>query len=152
MTEDHPTESRLYPSRPLIGVGAVVWRDGRVLLVRRARPPRQGQWSLPGGLQRVGETVFAAAEREVREETGIRVAVLGVVDVVDSIERDEAGRVRYHYTLIDVVAAWRGGRLAPADDAADAVWARLGDLGGYDLWRETDRIIRMSYRMLSRWR
>lgn len=136
---------RLYPGRPVAGVGAVVWRDGQVLLVRRANPPRRGEWSLPGGAQEIGETVFEAARREVREETGITIEVLGLVDVVDSIHRDEDGRVRYHYTLADVFARAAGGDAAPAGDATETAWFDPGRLP--PLWPETERIIRLAHEM-----
>ena len=101
-----------------------------MLLIRRAKPPRQGEWSLPGGLQKLGETVFEAARREVMEETGVVIRPLAVVDVVDLIERDrDDRRVRYHYTLIDVLAAWVAGEAVAAGDAADVLWARTGGGG-----------------------
>ena len=136
--------SRLYPQRPIVGVGVVVWRDDRVLLIRRGQPPRRGEWSLPGGAQAVGETVFEAARREVLEETGLAVEVLGLVDVVDSIHRDESGRVRYHFTLVDVHAEWRGGEARPLDDAAAVAWFDLEELPRLGLWSETDRVIRFA--------
>jgi 8-oxo-dGTP diphosphatase len=139
--------SRQYPQQPLIGVGVVVCRDDTVLLIRRAKPPRQGEWSLPGGLQKLGETVFEAARREVREETGVEIRVLGLVDVVDLIEWDAAdGRVRYHYTLVDVVAGWLEGEAAPGTDAAEVTWADLATLPRYRLWSETERVIRLAHR------
>jgi ADP-ribose pyrophosphatase YjhB (NUDIX family) len=137
--------SRLYPDRPVCGVGAVVWRDGQVLLVRRANPPRRGEWSLPGGAQEIGETVFEAARREVREETGLTIEVLGLVDVVDSIHRDEDGRVRYHYTLADVFARAAGGGEAAAGDALEVAWFDLDGLPA--MWPETERIIRLAHEM-----
>lgn len=139
--------SREYPERPVVGVGVIVWRGDEVLLVRRGREPRKGQWSLPGGAQELGETVREAAVREVREETGLEVEATGIVDVVDSITPGEDGRVRYHYTLVDVLAEWRAGEAAPADDAEAVLWTRLGELGDYRLWRETDRVIRLSAEM-----
>ncbi len=138
---------RLYPGRPVAGVGAVVWRDGKVLLVRRANLPRRGQWSLPGGAQKIGETVFEAARREVLEETGITIEVLDLVDVVDSIHRDEDGQVRYHYTLADVVARAAGGDAAAAGDAVEAAWFELDRLP--PLWPETERVIRLAHEMWS---
>lgn len=138
---------RLYPDRPVAGVGAVVRRDGQVLLVRRANPPRQGEWSLPGGAQEIGETVFEAARREVQEETGITIEVLGLVDVVDSIQRDEDGQVRYHYTLVDVFARAAAGDASAAGDAAEAAWFDPGRLP--PLWPETERVIRLAFEMWS---
>jgi len=134
-------DERRYPERPFVGVGVVVWRDQSVLLIERGRPPRQGQWSLPGGVQQLGETVFEAARREVREETGLEIEVVDIVAVVDSIQRDDQGGVRYHYTLVDVLAEWRGGEPRAQDDAADAAWAALDELERFDLWDETVRVI-----------
>lgn len=138
--------NREYPERPLIGVGVVVLRDGpegrQVLLIKRGKPPRVGQWSLPGGLQEVGETVFAAARREVREECGIEVEPLEVVEVVDAITPDEQGKVRFHYTLVDVVADWRAGEPVAGDDAMDAAWFDPAALDGLGMWIETPRVIR----------
>jgi len=140
---------REYPQAPLVGVGAVVVRDGRVLLVRRARPPRQGEWSLPGGLQKLGETVFAAAIREVREETGIDARPVGIVDVVDMIDRDPDGRVRWHYTLVDVVAHWAAGEPVAGCDAAEATWVEAADVAGRVQWSETARIVARACEMLA---
>lgn len=139
--------SRQYPDRPFVGVGAVVIHEGRILLARRGKPPRAGDWSLPGGAQVVGETVFDAARREIREETGLEIEVLGVVDVVDSIQRDDDGRVRYHYTLIDVVAEAAGDGAEAGDDAAAIGWFTLEQLSGLGLWSETERIIRLGHEM-----
>ena len=95
--------SREYPERPIVGIGAVVIKNDQVLLIRRGKPPRLGGLSLPGGAQKVGETVFEGALREVTEETGVEAEVLGLIDVVDSMTRDDDGRLQFHYTLIDVV-------------------------------------------------
>jgi ADP-ribose pyrophosphatase YjhB (NUDIX family) len=133
-----------YPNRPLIGVGVVVFKDDRVLLIRRGKPPRAGQWSLPGGRQRLGERVAQAAAREVAEEAGIAIDVGGLVDVVDSITRDAAGAVEYHYTLVDVVAEWRAGEIVAGHDAAEVTWADPDDLASYGLWDETQRIIALA--------
>ena len=133
--------SREYPERPVVGVGIVVWHGDRVLLVQRGRPPRQGQWSLPGGGQQLGETVAEAAQRELHEETGLMVELGEVVATVDLIDRDDSGRVRYHYTLIDFTAEARDAALRPGDDAADAGWFELEQLEALGLWSETIRII-----------
>ena len=139
--------TRQYPKRPLIGVGVVVCRGDTVLLVRRAKAPGKGNWSLPGGAQELGETVFEAARREVLEETAVSVDVLGLVDVVDSIHADPAGRIQYHYTLIDVVAEWRSGEARPLDDAAAISWVARDRLGEHDLWSETLRVIHLAWEM-----
>ena len=132
-----------YPNRPLVGVGIVVFKDDRVLLVRRGKAPREGSWSLPGGRQRLGETLRETARREVREETGCDVAVTALLDALDSITRDDGGAIAYHYTLVDFLAEWRAGPARAGGDATEAVWADPGDLAPYDLWDETLRLIRL---------
>ncbi len=136
---------RKKPARPFVGVGAVVFNGDSVLLVRRGKEPRAGQWSLPGGAQKLGETVFEAVRREVREEAGIEIEILGLLDVVDSITRDSEGGVDYHYTLVDVAAAWQTGALAPGGDAVDASWVARRALPTFDLWSETVRIIDLAF-------
>lgn len=133
--------SRLYPDRPIVGVGAVVWRDDRVLLIRRGKPPRMGQWSLPGGAQRLGETLREAVTREVREETGLELSDVRLLTTVDLVERDPDGRVRYHYTLVDFTAEAPLGEPVAGDDAAEVAWFARGELPGLGLWSETLRII-----------
>lgn len=137
--------SRKYPTRPVLGVGVVVWHGERVLLVQRARPPRQGQWSLPGGAQQLGETVADAARRELLEEAGIAVDLGGIIATIDLIERTADGRVRYHYTLIDFVAEAPEPDVRPGDDAADARWFALDELDALGLWSETLRVIRLAH-------
>ncbi len=134
-----------YPNRPLVGVGIVVFKDDRVLLVRRGKPPREGGWSLPGGRQRLGETVRETARREVREEAGLEVEVTALLDVLDSITRDGAGAIAYHYPRVDFLADWRAGQAAAGGDAAAVTWADPAELDGYDLWDETVRLVRMGF-------
>lgn len=134
---------RDYPERPWVGIGVVVHCGGRVLLVRRGRPPRMGQWGLPGGAQHLGETVFEAAAREVLEETGLVAVPERVLTVVDSITRDEEGRVHFHYTLVEVAARCEGGDPRAADDADDARWATLEEAATLIEWPETMRVIRL---------
>ena len=102
---------------------------------------------MPGGAQKLGETVFETAIREVREETSIDVEIMGLIDVVDSIHRDKIGAVQYHYTLVDVLARSLGGVLTAGDDAFDAEWVATQDIAGMELWSETKRIIQLAIEM-----
>ncbi len=119
---------RRYPERPLVGVGAVIIQDGRVLLVERAQPPQQGQWSLPGGLLEAGERLQEAVRREVREETGLEVEVLSLAGVFERILPDAEGRIEYHYVLLDYLCRPLGGRLQPGSDVRAVAWVRLEEL------------------------
>jgi len=119
---------RSYPDRPIVGVGAVVLEGGRVLLVRRANEPSKGEWSLPGGAVELGESLEEAVVREIREETGLDVEVGRVVEVLDRVRRDAAGRVEYHYVIVDYACAIRGGLLAAGTDAADVRWVDVAGL------------------------
>ena len=139
--------SREYPDRPLVGIGVVVLSPSGVLMIRRGKPPRVGGWSLPGGAQKVGETVADAARREVREETGLEVEVLGLVDVIDSINPDAKGAVQYHYTLVDFMARPIGGTLKSGGDAMDAQWIAYDALPELSLWSETERVIALAREM-----
>ncbi len=118
----HPEGAREYPGRPFVGVGAVVIKEGRVLLVRRGGPPGRGLWAIPGGLVELGETLQAAAEREIEEETGLRIKAGRPVYTFDSIHRDENGRIRFHYVIVDLAAEYISGEVRPGDDVAEAGW------------------------------
>lgn len=138
---DHATGSASFP---VVGVGVVVWKGDRVLLIRRGKAPMKGRWSLPGGRQEAGETTRETAHREVREETGTGIRLGRLLDVIDTIRRDDRGDVTMHYTLVDFDADWTGGALVVGDDAVDAIWADPDRLADYDLWDETVRIIALS--------
>ena len=135
------SDHRAYPGRPLVGVGVAVLRGSAVLLVRRANPPAQGQWSLPGGAQCLGETAEAAARRELKEETGLTVGRLHLAGYVDSIHHDPDGRVQYHYTILDFCAAYCGGDAKPGGDAAGVAWVEADRFDEYVLWEEARRIV-----------
>ena len=136
--------NRDYPERPFVGVGAVIWKNDKVLLVRRAKPPRLDEWSIPGGAQHVGETLVQAVLREVKEETDLSVTVIGLIDVVDGLIPDGDGKIKNHYTLIDYAATWQSGEAHAGDDVAEVRWVGLDELKDYDLWSETERVIRKS--------
>lgn len=138
---------RLYPDRPIIGVGVVVFRGDEVLLIKRGKPPVSDRWSIPGGAQEIGETVREAALREVAEETGIEIDIVGLIDVVDGITRDAGGRAKYHYTLVDFAALWRSGEARAASDAAAARWIGHDALSEVALWDETRRIVARAVEM-----
>ena len=141
MTIAEDRSERLYPRRPMVGVGAVVWRDGAVLLERRGQPPAQGSWALPGGLVDVGETLEEAVRREVREECGIEVVVGPLLGAFEPIQRDEDGRIRYHYVVIDYLVTYSGGDLVVGDDAAELCWVSVDDLDAYPLMPATRAMI-----------
>jgi ADP-ribose pyrophosphatase YjhB (NUDIX family) len=128
---------REYPDRPWVGIGCIVFKGDHVLLVRRGKPPRMGQWSLPGGAQHLGETAETTARRELLEETGIEVGPMVLATVVDAITADEDGRARYHYTIIDFTAEWLAGEAAAADDVSEVAWALPDQFGAYDLTEAT---------------
>jgi ADP-ribose pyrophosphatase YjhB (NUDIX family) len=139
---------REYPTRPIVGIGIVVIRDDSVLLVRRGKPPNIGAWTLPGGAQEIGETAEQAARRELQEETGLEAGDLHFAATVDNIRRDESGRVRFHYTIIDFATRWIGGEPVAATDVTEAAWAPLDRLGDYDLWSEAHRVIAIARRLV----
>ncbi|MGD0858285.1 MAG: NUDIX hydrolase [Terracidiphilus sp.] len=117
---------REFPSAPLIGVGAVVVDEGRVLLVRRGTEPMKGHWTLPGGLVELGEPLEAAVVREVREETGLAVEPLGLIELLDRIHR-EGERVRFHYVIADYLCRVAGGELRAASDADEVRWVERAE-------------------------
>jgi ADP-ribose pyrophosphatase YjhB (NUDIX family) len=136
---------RTYPDRPIVAVGAVILDGDRVLLVQRGQEPLKGEWSLPGGVVEIGETLEAALAREVREETSLDVVVGPVVDVLDSIRRDPTGRAEYHYIIIDYACRVRPGTTTAASrgtDAADVRWVRIADLERYRVTTTAIAVIR----------
>jgi 8-oxo-dGTP diphosphatase len=140
--------SREYPAHPMVGIGAVVLRGDSVLLVRRGKPPAIGSWSIPGGAQELGETAEAAARRELLEETGVQVGPLHLLTNVDSITRDPAGRVQYHYTILDFAAVWLSGEPVAGSDVTGAAFFRLDALAPLKLWTEAHRVIGLARALL----
>ena len=139
---------RRYPDAPLVGVAAAVFDvTGRVLLVQRGRPPRAGSWGLPGGRLEVGETLVAGVQRELREECGVEIAVGAVAGVFEPITRDAAGRVEYHYVVVDFWARWVSGEAQAQDDAAAIAWVALDALDAYDLLPDSRRVVEQAHAM-----
>ncbi|MEW6658657.1 MAG: NUDIX hydrolase [Thermodesulfobacteriota bacterium] len=136
---------RHYPDQPLIGVGAVIFRGEEVLLVLRGQEPALGSWSLPGGLVELGETLEVALARELAEEVGITVEVLGITAVLDRIYRDPQGGVPYHYVLVDFLCDYGDGDLRPGSDVTAARFAPLSELDRLALPAFTARVIRRAW-------
>jgi 8-oxo-dGTP diphosphatase len=125
--------SRLYPNRPIVGVGAIIMRDGKILLERRKNDPGRGKWSVPGGIVELGETLEQTVIREVQEETGLVIDEPELVDVVDQATLDESGRVKYHFVVVDYLVKLRRGTAKAASDAAELEWVQLDEVERKDL-------------------
>lgn len=132
---------REYPDAPIVAVAAVVLDGDRVLLVKRASEPGRGKWSIPGGVVKLGERLREAVVREVKEECGILIEVRDLLDVVETIVRDEEGRVRFHYVIVDFLARPLSGQLRASDDALEAAWVRLDDILEMDITRTLRKLL-----------
>ncbi len=139
--------SREYPERPIVGVGGILLEGSRILLVRRGAEPLRGEWSIPGGAVEVGEPLAEALAREMLEETGLRVQILHLVEVLDRILLGDDGRVRYHYVLLDYLCRPVGGELRAGSDASEARWVDRSELDHYGLRPETRQVIEKAFRM-----
>jgi mutator protein MutT len=135
------SDSRRYPDRPILGVGAIIEEGGRVLLVERGQEPQKGTWSLPGGVVEAGEYLKDAIRREVREETGLEIDPLRVAEVFERIMPDPAGRAEYHYVLIDYLCKVKSGELQASSDAARAEWVPRAALRSYRITEGTLAVI-----------
>lgn len=138
---------REFPDHPLVGVGGVVIHRNRVLLIRRGGEPLKGEWSIPGGLIEVGEPLADAVRRELKEETGLDIEPLEMIEVFDRIFR-RGRRVRYHFVIVDYVCKLKGGRLRPASDVLDARWVRREDLGKFHLTRKAKSVILKAFQKI----
>ena len=132
---------REYPDNPLVGVGAVVVNENRVLLIRRGQPPLLGEWSLPGGVLECGETLREAVVREAREETGLLVETGEMLGVYERVIRGDEGRVRYHYVLIDFLCRPVDGDLKAGSDAADVRWFARDELPALKLAYDANDVV-----------
>jgi ADP-ribose pyrophosphatase YjhB (NUDIX family) len=145
---EQPVPSRVYPQRPVVGVGAVIVHEGSVVLIKRKFEPLAGQWSLPGGTLELGESLEAGIAREMREETGLEVEVGPVIEVFDRILLDTEGRVRYHFVLIDYLCRPIGGQLVAGSDVADAVLVEPTSLGMYRMTPKAVSVIERALAMV----
>jgi len=133
---------RLYPEAPIVGIGAVIVKDNKVLLIKRAGEPGRGLWSIPGGLVELGEKIKDAVRREVKEETGLEVKVNEIADVTEIITRDEEGKVKYHFVIVDFFAEPLKGELKPSSDALEAKWVEFEDLRKYHLTETVEKLFK----------
>lgn len=133
--KNDPTENdgRLYPRFPVVAASAVVIREGQILMIKRSNEPNKGKWSIPGGRVELGETVYEAAQREVFEECNIEIEISRLLSVGNNIIRDNEGRVKYHYVLIDLLGEYKSGEIAAQSDAEEYRWVKIEELAGLDM-------------------
>jgi ADP-ribose pyrophosphatase YjhB (NUDIX family) len=140
------SEERRYPKRPLLGVGALIFRRNYILMVERGGDPLKGWWSIPGGLVETGELLEDAIRREVREETGLEIRPAGMLQIFERIMRDSRGAAEYHYVLVDYICRVRGGMLHAGDDVSRAEWVRRPDLKNLQITEGTLAVIEKGFR------
>ncbi|MGA7385801.1 MAG: NUDIX hydrolase [Methylocella sp.] len=145
-----PGGARPYPRRPYLGVSVAVFRAGRVLLARRTKPPFAGAFSLPGGLVEAGETLAAAALRELREEVNVDARIVAFNRHVESIDRDSSGKIRHHYVIASFAGEWIAGEAKPGPEAGEAVWVEPSRLAGLDCTPQLVGVIEAAQRALTR--
>ncbi|MCP8317012.1 MAG: NUDIX hydrolase [archaeon] len=133
---------REYPDHPMVGVGAFIEKNGSVLLVKREHEPSKGKWSLPGGLVNLGERIRDAIKREVEEEVGLKVDVVKIVDVFDSIEYDDKGRVRFHYVIVGFMVKPIGGEARGSEEASQVKWFKVEELKDLDMTSTTRKLLK----------
>jgi 8-oxo-dGTP diphosphatase len=134
-----------YPRHPLVAVGAVVFKNNCVLLIRRGQAPSEGLWAIPGGSVEIGETLQQAAEREILEETGLNIRAGKPIYTFDVIEHDPEGKIRFHYVIIDLAAEYISGQPAAGDDAADARWVSASELNALEVSPPTLKLLKTRF-------
>ena len=139
---------REYPGAPVVGVGGVVIREGRALLIKRGSAPLEGQWSIPGGTLELGESLQEGVRRELLEETGIEVRVLELIEVFDRIFRDASGEIQYHFVIVDYLCELVRGEASAASDVTATAWVGEADLSNYSLTETATRVIRKAFAMV----
>jgi 8-oxo-dGTP diphosphatase len=139
------TVRREYPERPIVGVGGVVIHNERALLIRRGSAPLEGEWSIPGGMLEVGETLLEGVQRELLEETAIEVKVLDLIEVFERVTRDEAGKFKYHFVILDYLCEVVRGKAQAGSDVTDVAWARESQLSEYSLTPTATRVIQKAF-------
>ena len=139
--------SREYPERPLVGVGGVVVLEDRVLLIRRGGPPLEGEWSIPGGMLELGESLREGVRRELEEETGLAVSVQELIEAFDRVTTDAEGRSRYHFVILDYLCEVVSGAARAGSDVVDVAWAREEELERFSLTPTAARVIKRAFEM-----
>ena len=142
------TVRREYPERPMVGVGGVVIRDQRALLIQRGSAPLKGEWSIPGGMLEIGETILEGVQRELLEETAIEVRVLDLIEVFERLTRDEAGKLKYHFVILDYLCEAVRGEARAGSDVTDVAWAGESELSEYSLTQTATRVIQKAFEMV----
>ncbi|MDE3135764.1 MAG: NUDIX hydrolase [Acidobacteriota bacterium] len=139
-----------YPTVPLVSVGGVVIFDGRAALIRRGNEPRRGEWSIPGGKLELGESLVEGVRREVREEIGLEVEVVRLIEALDRVFRDEKGRVRFHYVILDYLCRASSADVCVGGDALDVALVSESEFERYELSESVVRVLRKAFEMSRR--
>jgi len=140
-----PETDGSYPDLPRVAVGAIVFKDNKILLVRRGKPPADNLWAIPGGRVEIGETLQEAAEREILEETGIAIRARVPVYTFDVIDRDSRGRIRFHYVIVDLTADYIRGEPRAGDDASAARWISSDELATLEVSSKTRQLLKTQF-------
>ena len=140
-------ENREYPERPVIAVGGVVVSGARVLLIRRAQPPLEGRWSIPGGILELGETIAQAIERELMEETGLQVRPIELIEIYEKVLRLPHQPPQYHFVILDYLCELKGGNAQPGSDVTEVAWSTEDELDRFNLTTEARRVVKRAFAM-----